>query len=83
MIKNEYVDNGNNDEEFDSDEDDLKYEKETGVIEEVEKDKIKKMQYFKDDKSLTKQIISSTILAFPPHGNFPDSSPDIIQVAYT
>ena len=40
MIKNENVDDGNNDEEFDSDEDDLKYEKETGVIEEVEKDKI-------------------------------------------
>ena len=83
MIKNENLDDDNNDEEFDSDEEDLKYEKETGVIEEVGKDKIDKMKYFKDDKSLTKQIISSTILAFPPHGNFPDSSPDIIQVAYT
>ena len=81
VIKNENVDDGNNDEEFDSDEDDLKYEKETGVIEEVEKDKIEKMQYFKDDKSLKKHIISSTILTFPPPGYFPDPSPHIIQVA--
>jgi len=58
IMKNENLDDDNNDEEFDSDEEDLKYEKETGVIEEVGKDKIDKMKYFKDDKSLTKHIIS-------------------------
>ena len=39
-------------------ENDLIYEKETGKIEEISKEKIDKMKIFKDDKSLTKHVIN-------------------------
>ena len=54
--------------ELDSDEEDMKYEKETGKVEEVSKEK---MPLYKDDKNLTKHIISlmvknkKTELRFP------------------
>lgn len=48
--------------DLDSDDEcDIKYEKETGKIEEVTKEKIEKMKYFKDDKTLTKHVINLMI----------------------
>ena len=45
--------------DLDTDEEyDIKYERETGKIEEVSKEKIEKMKFFKDDKLLTKHVIN-------------------------
>ena len=63
-VKSEDEEDGDlkEEENEDSDEErDLKFEKETGKIEEVSKEKFDKMKYLKDDKSLTKHVINLMI----------------------
>ena len=58
----EEADDIKEEENEDSDEErDLKFEKETGKIEEVSKERFDKMKYFKDDKSLIKHVIDLMI----------------------